>query len=191
MIYYEIFYIIILLFVLYYKVSGTNTKLTGFISNKYAMSTSERINSQQRDLQIYGPFYKILFIDSLIPNNYLSEFSSSIYIKLKTRRSDQTLFYYGRPLWGSILAHSNSDTVLEMAKNKLLFNIDWESINSKFLPSLVLLSVRTTLSISYQVKYGSDLISHFLATVFYISDDRTNYAFRYFSEPILAAGKFF
>ena len=98
------------------------------------MSTSERINSQQRDLQIYGPFYKILFINSLIPNNYLGVLSSSIYLKLKTRRSDQTLFYYGRQLWGSILAHSNSDTVKKMAENKILFGINWESISSKFFP---------------------------------------------------------
>ena len=157
------------------------------------MTSSERLKSYDVNLPIYEPFYKIFFIDSMIPADYFTNLKQSLFQSLIQRKKDQTLFHYGRPLWSALLYNCNSDTgsVLELAQRKLIFSSDWESIGDKFLASLALLSVRTTLSISYQVKYGSELISHYMSTVFYISDERTNYAFRYFSEPILAEGKFY
>ena len=157
------------------------------------MSSSERINVSTTNLAIYEPFYKILFIDSMVQKDYFDNLNNSLFRNLIERKAEKTLFFYGRPLWGSLLLQCNSDpdSVLELAHRKLIFSLDWESIRNKFLPSLALLSVRTTLSISYQVKYGSDLISRYMSTVFYISEDYTNFAFRYFSEPILAQGKLF
>ena len=174
-------------------VAGTDSKLCDFVSNKYVMSSSERINDLGDKLTIYEPFYKILFIDSMVQKDYYANLKSSLFQNLKERKAEQSLYFYGRPLWGSLLLQSNSnpDSVLELAERKLIFSCDWDSIEDKFLPSLALLSVRTTLSISYEVKYSSELISRYMSTVFYISEDNTNYAFRYFSEPILAQGKLF
>ena len=83
-------------------------------------------------------------------------------------------------------------SILEFALQKLIFSEKWENIKKifdKLLSSLALMSVRTTLSISYQAAYGSELILKHMSTLFFINKERTSCAFRYFSEPILAEGK--
>ncbi len=105
-------------------VAGTSCKLSDFISNKYAMTSSERLKSYDVNLPIYEPFYKILFIDSMVPADYVTNLRQSLFQNLKNRKKDQTLFHYGRPLWSALLFNCNSDTnsVLELAKRKLIFS---------------------------------------------------------------------
>ena len=173
-------------------VAGTNCQLTDFVPNQYSMSHSERI-SLYSEKPIYEPFYKTLFIDSLVPADYLHGLENSLFNQLKCRKSEETTFYYGRPLWASLLQTKkfSRQSILEFAQCKIIFNDSWKHIKDKyeqFLASLALMSVSTTLSVSYQATYGSELILKYMSTLFYINPDRTSSAFRYFSEPILAEG---
>ena len=175
-------------------VAGTNCKLAEFAPNKYNMSYSERISVYSNNLPIYEPFYKILFIDMMIPTDYLPRLRNSLFRYLKARKSVETTFHYGRPLWATLLQSNNysRQSILDFAQQKLIFSQKWEAIKEnydKFLSSLAIMSVRTTLSINYEATYGSQLISKYMSTLFYINKDLTSYAFRYFSEPILAEGK--
>ena len=155
------------------------------------MSSSERPSYLNNNLPIYDPFYKILFIDCFVSKEYLNTLNTSLCINLKQRNPKDQLFRHGRAVWGSLAsAGMGIDEILEFAKIKLICSQNWESIEDqdKYLASVSLLSVRTTLSVDYQVPYGSDLIARYMSTLFSISKDRTNWAFRYFSEPILAEG---
>ena len=130
----------------------------------------------------------------MIPNEYLARLRNSLFQQLKYRKSEKTTFYYGRPLWASFLQSKKytRQSILEFALQKLIFSEKWENIKKifdKLLSSLALMSVRTTLSISYQAAYGSELILKHMSTLFFINKERTSCAFRYFSEPILAEGK--
>ena len=150
--------------------SGTDSKLSEILPNTSGMSPSERL-SESNQVPLYEPFYKILFVDSLVPNDYNQNLKAHLYNGLRNRESYSTLFYFGRPLWGSLLSvpNINHDNVMQMAKNKLIHSKSWDSVKNKFLASIALLSVRTTLSVNYQVFYGSELIARYMSTLFYIN----------------------
>lgn len=173
-----------------FVVSGTNIDLSGLVSNKMTISASEK-NSPHT---IYPPFYKIIFIDDLIPFECLDEMKKNpnLYSIVKDRDPFK-LFYHGRSLWASLLTYStNKEEVLKLAESKLIFGHEWSKIDEKdkHLAVFALLSSRTTVCVNYEVFEGSKLVAQHMSTLFFIDPERLFCSFKYFSEPILAAGKF-
>lgn len=78
-------------------VAGTNETLAQFISNDITRTSSEK-SSQKK---IYEPFYKVLFIDHLVPKTYFEKLIENLYNNIDQRDPYKSLFYFGRPLWGS------------------------------------------------------------------------------------------
>lgn len=177
-----------------FVLAGTNSDLAEFVSNNTTMSVSER----ESNLDLNDPFYQILFTDELIPEKYLSSIRSDhLYEAVSNRDPFESLFYYGRPLWGAFLNACeplvrNNKEILLLAQQKIIFNSNWNEIkpDDKYLAALAVLSSRTTLCVNYEVFEGTKLIAQHMSTLFFIDKKRTNCAFKYLSEPILAAGKF-
>lgn len=132
------------------------------------MSSSER-PSLDNNLPVYEPFYKILFIDEFVSKEYLSNLEKSLYVNLKQRKPEEELFRHGRAIWGSLaLAGMDIAEILEFAQSKLICSRNWELIEDqdKYVAYISVLSVRTTLSVNYQVPYGSELVARYLSTFF-------------------------
>ena len=140
-------------------VAGTNETLAQFISNDITRTSSEK-SSQKK---IYEPFYKVLFIDHLVPKTYFEKLIENLYNNIDQRDPYKSLFYFGRPLWGSLieafkLLNQREAKVFELAQEKL-FNKEWSEIKdeSKIFAAIAVLSSRTTLSVDYKVHENSKI----------------------------------
>ena len=97
------------------------------------------------------------------------------------------MFYYGRPLWGLLLAN-NYPTILELAQEKLICSSDWLLVKDadKTFARLSIICSRTTLLLTCNSNFNSNLVSKFMSTLYYVNDDLSELNVRYISEPILA-----
>ena len=170
-------------------VTDTNSKITNFIPKACILKndlTNETLEPPNR------PFYSSFFIDKLDgPSKYLNSLVNYSYDKLKERDPNKTVFCLGRPLWQSLFsAGASYNEVIEVAISKLISARKWRESKEfpKDLASLAVFSVRTTISLGYNSNFGPELVSKYMATLFYIDNNRNETAFRYFSEPMLAQG---
>ena len=170
-------------------VADTNSKITNFIPITYSIKNDSK-NSTFKPA--HSPFYSSFFIDKLEgQSDYLKSLENYSYENLNERNPDKTVFCLGRPLWQSLFsAGASYNEVVEVAISKLISASRW--CETKDFPrdfaSLAVFSVRTTISLGYNSKFGPELVSRYMATLFYINDERSETAFHYFSEPILAQG---
>lgn len=174
-----------------FVIASTNKDLAQFVSNKYTESESEKYSRGINKI-LYPPFFKTLFIDHLVSDDYFTNLKKSVYENLLNRDPFNDLFKLGRPLWYSTITEkSDIDKygILDYVCRKIMFQNNWKSEKSNSAAALALFSNRTTLSLDYRVAENSDLVARHLATLYRISDDHTQCAFRYFSEPILAEGE--
>ena len=160
--------------------ADTNSRITNFIPKVNSISCEE----------LCKPFFETLFVDKLVPQTYLDSLKNLSYRDFKNRDASSTIYSYGRPLWQSVLSH-NPSGVVELAKRKIICSNDWANVEKqkKYLAALALFGVRTTLSLSYNANFGSELVSRYMGTIFYINSKNGEIAFKYISEPILAQGK--
>ena len=158
--------------------ADTNSRITTFIPK--VLDSSK---------MLCKPFYATLFVDKLVPRTYLDSLKTLSYRKFKNRDPSLSIYCYGRPLWQSLLLQNQSG-VVELAKRKIICANDWTNIENqkKYLAALALFGVRTTLSLSYNANFGAELVSRYMSTLFYNSENG-EIAFKYISEPILAQGK--
>lgn len=173
-----------------FTIASTNNQLSKFVSNKFTLSESERL-SLENNKPPYSPFYKTLYIDHMVPDDYFKNLQKSVYSNLILRDPFVGLFLLGRPLWASMLSEEkNSRTdILNYVCRKIQCADNWKHVESKSAAALAMFSIRTTLSVDYRVIESADLIARHLATLYFVSKDNTECAFTYFSEPILAEGK--
>lgn len=192
-----------------FVISSTNSHLGEFVSNKFTMTESERPYFAS-DKYISSPFYKILFIDALVPITYFNNLKSNLYVNITNRDPFEGLFYHGRPLWGALIESNKKENKVDHAisydlqlqnlmsfvMHKLIFSEKWADINpkndennfDKIFAAIALISVRTSFNISFKIPQSTKMITKHLSTLYYISQERTECEFRYFSEPILASG---
>jgi hypothetical protein len=183
-----------ILFVLSETISRISS--SDFSPNPKTITASERSTSSQSK-KLFKPFYSILFNDALVPREYfegLNVEGSFNFKSLKERDPRLTIFMHGRPLWASIIkadenVKENAEHAIQLAKLKLICANSYESVTSsnKIYACLALLCTRTTLMLSYDIPYGSELVARYMSTLFNINYDRTRTAaFIYLSEPVLA-----
>jgi hypothetical protein len=160
--------------------SDTNAKLTNLVPSEHNISSSTQLSS----LNLYEPFYGILYIDSLVKQSFNpNELTYESFLK---RNPSESVFRFGRPLWASLI-QQGSKNVYDLAKKKILCAKDWDDINiDKMLAALAIFAIRTTITINYHLRYSKEMVQRHMATLFYISKKRDEIAFKYISEPILA-----
>jgi hypothetical protein len=163
---------------LVFALADTNSLVSSFVPNQQALTGSEK--SASENLYFYPSFFKILFIDKFVPENDIRNFSfPTLYEGIINRNQMESLFLYGRPLW------SKSDDKLNLAREKLICASSWNN-SDQYLASIAVFSVRTTFSLNFNIVYGKSLVARYMSTLFYIDENRQDYAARYFSEPIFA-----
>jgi hypothetical protein len=160
--------------------SDTNARLTNLVPSKQTVSSSTRLSK----LDVYEPFYGVLYIDELVPKTFNSNELS--FESIQKRDPNESVFRFGRPLWASLI-QQGSKSVYKLASEKILCANDWEDTNiNKKLAALAIFSIRTTITLNYQLSYSKEMVERHMATLFYVSKERDEIAFKYISEPILA-----
>lgn len=114
---------------------------------------------------------------------------------LKERDPYTSLFYYGRPLWGSLLSQGyDNDGVLYLAKAKLICSsLQISKIeDDRYYACLAVFASLTDLLISSKSDCESKLVAKYMSTLvnIYEADEskgvKTQFSVRYLNEPILA-----
>jgi hypothetical protein len=148
--------------------------------SKHNISSSTRLS----ELDIYEPFYGVLYIDALLPKSFNANHLN--FESFRNRNPYDAVFRFGRPLWASLI-QQGSKNVSELAQKKIICANDWndKSIN-KNLAALAVFSIRTTITLNYQSSYSKEMVERHMATLFYVSKSRDEIAFKYISEPLLA-----
>lgn len=152
---------------------------------------------------LYEPFFKILYINSIdhiketentnrsLVNDYnaFMKLKSVSYEYLKTINSLHTSFLLGRPLWLTLSAYGY-DSLIQLATSKLINRGErtWSSVEKshQLYAALAIICSRTTLSTYSKLHVGTELVARHMSTLYWISEDSADIAFRYISEPILA-----
>ena len=101
-----------------FLLTDINSKISNFNPAKNTIGSRFYLNK---------PFYETFSTDLLLPEEYknkVKNVETFNYRDLLTRDPFKTLFYYGRPLWGSLL-ENNYPTILELAQEKLICSSDW------------------------------------------------------------------
>ena len=169
-----------------FLLTDTNSKISNFTSVKETTDGNKIVLPNT-----YEPFYKIFNVDLFLPFYYKKRIESKKkfnFNDLLKRNPFDTLFYYGRPLWGSLIS-CKYKLILEMAKEKLIFYTEWTQLNSseKVHAKLAALSSRTTLMLTYSANVNSNLVAKYMSKLYHVNDDLSELHARYISEPILAA----
>jgi hypothetical protein len=157
--------------------ADTNAKITEVFSNDQTITpTTKMLSEGPADKTVYPSFFKFLYCDQFVPEQYISSLNDpkTLHNFILKRNPEQNLFLYGRSLW------SHAKHPLELAKQKLICAMGWSRVNKRdrTCASLAILSVRTTLSFSFSFVYDQELVHRHLSTLFYIDEERKQYAAR-------------
>ena len=125
-----------------FVISSTNSHLGEFVSNKFTISESERPYNKPNDsdYNIASPFYKILFIDDLVPLDYFDNLNSNLFTNLTEKDPFKGLFNHGRALWGALieainrtikdqnLLHAEFQNLMNFVIQKVIFCEKWSNL---------------------------------------------------------------
>jgi hypothetical protein len=156
--------------------ADSNDKFAEIFSEELEITSSSRhVPIGPHGRTVYHSFYKFLYTDEFAPEQYKSSLRDpkKLYTTILNRNPKENLFLFGRPLW------SHVTEPLELAKEKLINASCWTSIEHQddcLFASLAILSVRTTLQFNFDLVHHKELVSRYLSTLFYIEEERNNYA---------------
>lgn len=178
--------------------ADTQRQLSHFVH-----SGSDLVTSDRNKFYLYKPFCEILYVNSIkaVPEDSAKDGAlvRNYNAFMKTNRIDygyllnikprHTSFLLGRPLWVT-LAVSGYNGLEQLAVMKLL-NTEtntWPSVHEQYrlYSALAIICSRTTMSLSSKLKVGTELVARHMSTLYWMSQDCEEIAFRYIQEPILA-----
>lgn len=171
--------------------ADTTTSITEFEQNSNEFTASMK---QSPLSKLFQPFTDLLFVNQCVPPEYLNSLSQMSYEELMQRDPTKNVFLYGRPMWAMALSESQNvarENWLHFVNGKLRCGNSTslsQDKESAIFVAYSFLSVRTTLSLHFDMTYSARLVAKHLATLLHINNTRTRIQFKYIQEPVLAEG---
>ena len=185
-----------------FVMTSTYTSIGDFNIGRNYLTISSRTTKKQN----HKPFCQLVHCNALKSTVYEEQLETFYRMKAKAKKGlfkflinrdpRNTIFLYGRPLWGSMYNAMNANQsaapqdLVELARAKLILADNWTANNvNKQAASLAILAVTTNLLnhlIITDQELRSNLIARYMGTLFHYSEKSDTISFRYVSEPILA-----